>query len=117
MTLAEKGHRLRSEILRLGIGQARRYEPKLRRRILGWVDRAKQTGMSEREYGKRLGIPHSRFAIWRATHDWTAPLVEIEVADNEPEPAVATFAIVSPSGYRIDGLTLEQAIAFMRALA
>jgi len=118
MTLAEQGHRLRSEILRLRVGQARRYEPNLRQRILSWVERAKQTGISERDCGERLGVPHSRFAIWRAAEDAAGPkqLLEVEVASDEP-PVIATFAIISPSGYRIDSLTLDQAVAFIRALA
>src|SRR5579871_2158740 len=118
MTLAEQGHRLRSEILRLQVGQARRYEPKLKRRILAWVERARRDGMSERECSKRLGIPQRRFSIWRSHQHAHPPtkLVEVEVEHEEPVAPI-TFAIASPSGYRIDGLTLEQAIAFMRALA
>jgi hypothetical protein len=117
MTLAEQGHRLRTEILRLGIGHGRRYKPRLRRRILAWVDRAKQTGISERECSERLGIAYKRFSIWRADGaKRPKQLVEVEVTSDESSVS-ATFAIASPSGYRIDGLTLDQAVAFMRALA
>jgi hypothetical protein len=107
---------VRNEILRLQVGQGRRYDPKLRRRILAWVGYAKHSGMSERECSKRLGVSQRRFEIWREHEDDEQPkqLVEIVTASAESAAsATITFAIASPSGYRID----DQAVTLMRALA
>lgn len=115
MTLEEQGNRLREELARLGSLQARRYTPGVRALILGWVERAKHEGMSEAECGRRLAIPTRRFAEWRAL-DKAPPakqFVPVEVRE-EAEPTLG-LVFVAPTGFRVDGLTLEQAISMMRA--
>jgi hypothetical protein len=118
MTIAEQGQRLRAEILRMRIGQARRYEAAQRHRILDWVDRAGRSGVSERECAHQLGIPQARFAYWRARHasEQEPQLVPVEIRESESH-AIASYAIVSPSGFRVEGLTIDQTVALLRALA
>lgn len=117
MTLEEEGKRLRVELSRLGSLHGRRYTPGIRALILGWVDRAKREGISEAECGRRLGIPGRRFSEWRslARREQAHDMVPVEVHDEET-PSLGLM-LVAPSGYRVDGLTVEQAIAMLRALS
>jgi hypothetical protein len=116
MTLDEQGDRLRAEIKAMEAGSARRYGRAQRRRILKWVERAVRSGMSERECSVQLGISSKRLAKWRAKEAApTKRLIEIEVEDDASSRSSMSF--VSPTGFWIDGLTIEQAITLMRAFA
>ena len=124
--LSDEAKRLRLEILRLRPGRARRYAPALQRRILAWVERARATGMLEIDCGNALGIPQSRFGMWResgprevqevTTTTEPVSLVPIEVPAREPASIQIGLglAFVSPHGYRVEGLTFEQAFAMLK---
>jgi hypothetical protein len=64
-TISDEANRLRLDVARLRPGRGRKYTPGLRRRILAWVDHAKQTGMLDIDCSNALGIPQHRFEIWR----------------------------------------------------
>jgi hypothetical protein len=118
MTLAEEGTKLRIQLVRMGSAHGRRYTPGLRKLILAWVDRAKLDGMRESECARLLGIPTRRFAQWRALAEqtnWRKMLVPVEIT-KEATPS-ARLVFIAPSGYRLDGVTIEQAITLMRALS
>jgi hypothetical protein len=120
MTLAEEGNRIRLEIVRLGDARARRYPPALQDKILDWVERSKQSGMGERECADMLDVPRKRFATWRAER--AAPsskeLVPVEVREErELLPFGPSIAFVAPSGFRVEGITLAEAMALLRAFA
>ena len=118
MTLEQEGNRLRIELARLASSvHGRRYTPGVRALILGWVERAKREGISEAECGRRLGIPVRRFGEWRslARREQAHEMVPVEVRDEET-PSLGLM-LVAPSGYRVDGLSVEQAIAMLRALS
>lgn len=116
---AEEGQRLRAEVGRLPRGQGHKYAPELRRRILNWVDEAKRSGVSERRCGELLGIKSHRFAYWREMErragDPAKALVPVVVREDERFGSSISF--VAPSGYRIVGITIEQAVALLRAFA
>jgi hypothetical protein len=126
--LSDEAKRLRLEVLRLHPGRGRKYDPALRRRILAWVDRARATGMLDIDCSNALGIPQHRFEIWR---EYEARDARREKAKQEPTPSVslvpietppprpmiqlgAGLAFVSAHGYRIEGLTYEQAFALLK---
>jgi len=69
--------------------------------------------MTERECSTQLGISTKRLAMWRAKE--SKALVRVEIED-EPSPR-SSISFVSPTGFWIDGLTIEQAIALMRTFA
>lgn len=115
MTLADQGKRLRAEIEGMDAGSGRRYSRAQRWRILGWVERAVRAGMTEHACATQLGISAKRLARWRLKEATPRKLVAVEVHDDAaPAPGVS---FVAPSGYWIDGLTIDQAIALMRAFA
>jgi len=78
---------------------------------------------------KRLGVSEPTLQAWRRgqtpgskarrSEQKTAPLVPVVVhARKEEGPrAGATFAVVSPQGFRVEGLGLEEVAQLLRRLA
>ena len=124
MTLDEEANRLRIELVRLGEGHGRRYPPGMKKQILAWVERARRAGMKPSECGARLGLLPRQLSSWKA--QLQAPHVlkaqppkkfaAVEL-DEEASTATASIAFVAPSGFRIEGITVAQAVELMRALA
>jgi len=133
MTPFDEGKLLRREVVKLRPDKRRRYPAELRQRILSWVDRVTDAGGTECECAKILGVKTWRFTAWRR---WDAREAqdaqrasEAPRAAASPEPLalvpveVPAFsmmpnpAIVTPAGYRIEGLSLEQMVAVLRELA
>ena len=125
-TLSDEAKRLRLEVLRLRPGRGRKYDPALRRRVLAWVDRARATGMLDIDCSNALGIPQHRFEMWREYEARDAKaeqapkppvsLVPIETTP-APRPRIQLgpgLTFVAPHGYRIEGLTYEQAFALLK---
>ena len=118
MTLAEEGNRLRLEILRLGDPRKRQYPEELRAKILDWVERSKLDGTNEDSCAETLDVPRQRFSSWRSWRRSVRTqkaLVPVEIRD-EGKP-FGPLAFVAPSGHRIEGLTIGEAIALLRAFA
>lgn len=117
MTLADEGNRLRLEILRLGDSTSRRYPPEIRGRILDWVERAKLGGMSKTECSDLLGVPMQRVAAWRAQLEpMPKALVPVEVRQEAETPA-RSLSFVAPSGHRIEGVSISEAVSLLRAFS
>ena len=123
MTITEEARDLRGRLVKLRPGRGKRYPPLLRQRVLDWVERAKESGLLEYDCQKLLGIPQHRFELWRQSFRRQEPepkaLVRIEVGEKEaPTSTVIGFvSFVSPLGYRIEGLTLAQAVTLFRSFA
>lgn len=134
MTLLDEEKWLRREILKLRGDKRRRYPDELRRRILNWIDRATEGGAQESQCGKALGVKTWLFTTWRR-RDAREAAREAQEAQNDGEirdeasplalvpVEVPTFSmmsgltVVTPAGYRIEGLSLEQVVALLRELA
>lgn len=123
MTLSEEANRLRLEIVRLGDPAKRQYPEELRKKILDWVARSKEAGMNERECADLLDISRQRFITWRS---WRQPrarqprdtkaLVAVEVRSDAAAP-LGPLTFVTPSGFRIEGLTIAEAMSMLRAFS
>ena len=131
------------KLIRRWIGQARpfgrggSYTPRLRRRIVEFVDLAKAAGMSEAACCKSIGVSPTSIATWRraarqaesseepepsvpfdvplelSTEPISKDLVPIEVTPS-PIQLGGGLSLVTPRGYRVEGLSLEQAFALVR---
>lgn len=119
MTIQDEGQRLRAEVGRLARGQGHKYPAELRGRILAWLERARDSGMSEYACSVELGLKPHRFEYWRrmATRDSAEPRALVRVAVDEAVPAGSGLSFATPRGYRLDGLTMEQAVALLRVFA
>jgi hypothetical protein len=121
MTINDEGKQLRLEIAKLRPDKRRRYSSELRRRILGWVERAVAAGMIENECTKMLGIRTWRLVLWRRlpepppkTERESLALVRVETSSL---PMSSGASLVTPAGYRVEGLLFDQLVALLRELA
>jgi hypothetical protein len=69
--------------------------------------------MTERACSVQLGVSTKRFAMWRVKE--STAFVPVEIEDEAAVPS--RIAIVSPTGYRVEGLGLDEIVAVLRALA
>jgi len=116
MRITDEVKQLRAAVGVLTRGRGRKYPAELRGRILAWVDGEVARGTSETECAEALGMPMHRFEVWRdrerELEQVPAEFVPIEVS----APLSGGLVLSTPSGYRIEGLTVAQAIAVLKAL-
>ncbi|MGE3765572.1 MAG: hypothetical protein AB7L94_25170 [Kofleriaceae bacterium] len=128
MTIIDEGKRLRRDISTLRSDRRRRYPVGLKQRILSWVSRAVGDGMMESECARVLGVKSYRFVMWRreeaplAMPDVPASeslaLVPIELTESPMLSTISTSGVtlVSPTGYRVEGLTVDQVVDVLRGI-
>lgn len=114
--------RLRRALRERAPGQGKRYPAELRARAAAWVKRRRAEGMGWGLLGAELGVRWETLRSWCRTE--TAPprkLARVTVVkerrrhgDDSPERTLAV--VVSPSGYRIEGLALADIVSLLRAL-
>lgn len=97
------------------------YTPEERERLVAEVERLLAAGHIVEAACRAVGIGEKSFRTWRAARR-TAPLPMREVSVTALVPALpaapaATFAVVAPGGYRVEGLGVEDAARLLRALA
>lgn len=112
---------LRRALARLQRGRGKRYPSRLRQRITAWIQREIADGRGARELARRLGVHRDTLAAWLQDATASGALVPVEVITTPTlaEPAVVgarTVSVVSPSGFRVEGLTLEEAGALLSRL-
>jgi transposase-like protein len=96
-------------------------------RYLGY---ALEKGDTVKAVVERLGVSEPTLQAWRRgqtpgskarrSEQKVAPLVPVVVQSRKeetPPRAAATFAVVSPQGFRVEGLGLEEAAQLLRRLA
>ena len=114
-----EAHLLRREVLACERGRGKRYPEALGRRLRRWIRRRAVSGVSLREIAAEVGLSAETVRRWNeeAATASTA-LVRVEVDERfGAEPATRhPLALVSPAGYRLEGLTVEQAAAILRVL-
>jgi len=129
MTLSKEANEIRSDVQSLRKGPGRKYSKALRQRVLAWMKRALDEGTREGEWMEALGIPLHRLLAWRDEERRVAATVVPEPVIPRPSDTTAIvpvavrddstpfgpmIAFSAPSGYRIEGLTLDQAIGLLR---
>ena len=128
MSLSKEANQIRIEVQGLRKGPGRKYSKELRRRVVSWMKRARDEGMREVECMEALGIPLQRLEAWREQEQRIAATIVPEPVIPRPTPSTALVPVsfdpdlpfgpmitfCAPSGYRIDGLTLDQAIGLLR---
>ena len=93
----------------------RRYPAKLRVRISAWVADRRAKGAWWCDVARPLGVPAPTLKRWsEPTPTTPIALRPVDVID---APPAGTVTLVSPTGVRIEGVTIEAAIAILRRLA
>jgi hypothetical protein len=95
-------------------GEAR-YPAKLRARIRAWVIARRERGDWWTEIGEALGISTQTLVRWAEASSSAAP--EMKAVDVIDAPPIGTVTLVAPTGLRIEGVSIEAAIALLRGIA
>ena len=107
---------LRRELARHEKGRGKRYPTDLKRRVTGYAIRQREVGATYEAIAETLGLAFETVRRWctaATSIDEHAPmLVPVEVVAE----ARSTVAIISPSGFRLEGLEPAEAVAALRAL-
>jgi hypothetical protein len=95
-------------------GRGKRYPPDLKARIIEFAQSQRGEGASWAEVAGEVGIGFETLRRWcMAAEPKPRAMLPVRVVPDRDE---ANFSVVSASGYRVDGLTLPEAIAVLRAL-
>lgn len=92
-----------------------RYPVELRARITTWVITRRESGACWTEISEALGIPTQTLVRWtEASSAVGGEMKEVDVID---APPYSTVTLVAPSGLRIEGVSIDAAIAILRGIA
>ena len=95
--------------------RGKRYEPALKGRVIEFARSRRDQGESWVQIADEIGIAFETLRRWCVAVEPSASraMVPVEVV---AEPRDRTVSIVSAGGHRIEGLTLQEAVAVLRAL-
>lgn len=90
-----------------------RYDPDLKLKILAYVHRRRAEGAPQKTVAAEVGVSWMTLRRWLddATSQSSARLVPVDLV----EPA-QVLALVTPRGFRLEGLTPRQALELLRHL-
>ena len=94
------------------------YPPKLRARVGLWLAAHRDRGRSWTELGQSLGISAATARSWGEAARG-AGFVEVHAAPAVAAPAAGeteVLTLVTPQGYRVEGLRLETLVALLEQL-
>jgi predicted transcriptional regulator len=81
----------------------------------------RRDGATVREIAEELGLSHETIRRWTKTATRAAQPVPVRVVAGRTAEStkadVRAVSIVSPTGYRVEGLSLEEAALLLRSLA
>jgi predicted transcriptional regulator len=107
---------LKRELGRVARGRGTRYPTELRERVVAWALARRRAGASWREIKRELGQRFDTIRQWCrvAEPKGARALVPVRVvAERAPERRVS---VMSPAGFRIESLSLTEAVAVLREL-
>lgn len=127
-TMTGTAKELRDAISRSRDGQEHwRCPPDLKEEVVRFVERQRDEGISLETLTRVLGISRSAIERWlRQRHRRIKPVCIVEeplvpsvlspVAPGQPSASTGDLVLVTPGGYRIEGLGLDAAVELLRGL-
>lgn len=104
---------LRRELDRIGTRRGPCVAPALRERASAWLRKERASGRTVSELAGELGIAAGTVLRWSSMTDAMA-MVPVHIVADVSE--AKTVSVVSPSGFRIEGVTLTEAVLVLREL-
>ncbi len=116
----EAGREAREAVRRLGRrGPTSRVPVAVREKVLWYAERERRRGTSWRRIAATVGLSSTALQRWAAARPPArrrlAPVTVTEPAS--AAPAEAGVTLVTPTGYRLEGLGLEAALGVLRHLS
>jgi len=104
--------KLRAALARREGGRGRRFSPELRREISGVGRRLRGEGMSWNGIGATLGLPMA--TVQRLCDGYAPGFTPVEIVGGA---ATGGLVVVTPTGFRVEGLDAHGAVMLIRQLA
>lgn len=109
---------LRRRVARLKRGRPRfRFSAALRQRITAWVVAQRERGAWWCDLERAIGVPAETLKRWAAPPPVATPGLAMRPVDVIDAPPAGTVTLVSPTGLRIEGVVIADAIAILRGLS
>ncbi len=106
---------LRRRVERLRRDRGDRFPPLLRERITAWVRARRELGDWWCDLSRAVGVPEETLKRWATPRaDGKLTMLRVDVID---APPTGTVTLVSPTGLRIEGVAIADAIAILQGLA
>lgn len=106
---------LRRQITQRERGRGKRYPRALRAQVTQWAQRQLSAGITIPVAAAAVGVATETLRLWiQAAPRESRELVPVAVI--APSTAERTLSVVSPTGFRVDELTIQDAAALLRAL-
>ena len=113
----DDGRIARAAVAALGPrGRTSRIPDAVRAAVLAYARRARAVGRSWTRIAHAVGLSAGALKNWSQAPAPARTLVPVNVATSAPEVPAAALVVVSPGGYRVEGLDLPTATALLRAL-
>ena len=94
-----------------------RLPDEVRRELIALARRRRSDGVGAHRIAAATGVSAESIRRWtQGFGSDSRELVAVDVREDVRLPTLASLSVCSPSGYRIDGLTLEQAVAALGRL-
>src|SRR2546422_10161674 len=113
----DDGRSARAAVAALGPrGRTSRIPDAVRAEVLAYAHRERAAGRSWAGIAATVGLSAGALKNWAQKPAPGRPLVPVAVATPAPAGPRAALVVVSPGGYRVEGLDLATATALLRAL-
>jgi transposase len=123
MDMREQAEKFRRQVLeRGGVGPRTRYTAEQRQEAVAYVRARQQQGASIEEAARELGMSSWTLSRWgsaarRAQQEPArAALVPVEVKPARSAARGGALVVHGPGGVRVEGLSVEDAVALLRGL-
>jgi hypothetical protein len=96
-------------------GRGKLYAPEVQAAVIEFANERRRAGASWKQIATDLGLRFETVRRWCVSSRSGGVLKRVEVIDDVEEGSRG-LRIVCPSGHRLEGLTIQDAIAVLRAL-
>jgi hypothetical protein len=107
---------LRRALLAHRPGRGKLYAPEVQAAVIEFAHERRRAGASWKQIATKLGLRFETVRRWCTSARPGPTLKRVEVLDDVAQSS-AGLRLVCPSGHRLEGLTLADAITVLRALA
>ncbi len=110
-----RGSALRRALKAHEAARGKRYDTALKKRVIAFAEAKRRDGRSWADISSELGIAFETVRRWCVATDGVHRMREVHVVAERSVQRVVT--VLAPSGHRVEGLSLHDAAALLRALA
>lgn len=103
----------------IAVGRGKRYPESLRRLAVEFATEAQAAGWSGSRIAQRLGVTWATVERWCAIQpvaELGGGMREVVVRDEVPSLAESRAVLVTPEGYRVEGLRQDELVEILRAV-